>query len=1292
MLKTLVDGRFEIQSLAGSGGMGTVYRALDRLEGGPVAVKLLRGDGDPTDEQRFERECALLAELRHPGIVRHLAHGVTSRGEHYLVLEWLEGETLERRLARKRLTPFEGLSLARKLTAALAVAHAHGVVHRDIKPSNIVLVGRVIDRLKLIDFGIAHALHDARRLTLSGMLIGTPGYMAPEQVRRQGRPDPRSDVFSLGCVIFEALVGRPVFEGAHAMAILAKILVQAVPLLRAVRPDAPEAVEALLARLLAKRAAERPCHAGELLAALEEVDAVWRAWAAADETRCTRRPDPPSRGRDSITHHEQRIVSVVLGTPLGASASATQERLASGIERHGGLLAVLADGSMMVTIWSGGSAADRAERAALCALYLKGELPGAAICVVTGRGVVSARVVEGDVIEQGARALGAARSGSVILNTATAGLLGTRFDIVRSGDALELRGENRLWKTAPTLLGKPMPCLGRMRELSILEGLLSATAEEPRASAVIATGAPGTGKSRIRRELGERLRKRGRPVEILCGWADSLGEGAPFGLLADAIRRAAGIQGDEPLEERCTKLAARLGRRLSGDALVHAMAFLGELTRTPFLDDEHRALQAARDDPRLMGDAMRVAFQAWLTAECAAQPVLLVLEDLQWGDAATVQLVDATLRNLRELPLMVLALARPEVYSRFPSLWSERDAHFVRLSPLPRKASEQLARLALGEAVGADVVARIVELADGNPFYLEELIRVVAAGRTDDFPDTILGMVEARLDAEGAEAKRILRAASVFGDRFSQQGVAALLGGEQSFDDAGAWLQGLVDRELVTRVAASADPLYTFRHALVRETAYAALTDADRALGHRLAGAWLEKSPYADTLAVAEHFRRGQEPARAVRWYLRASKEALDANDLAAVIERAERGIACGASREDLGLLHLVSAEAHLWRGQLAHAEQRGSEAVALLPPGSDGWFEAVCNVVIATGKRGAFDEVERWALEALAQRQRGVASALVLCLGECASYLVFGGRYAMADVVLAALSRGEGLDARVLAKIEEARAIRASAAGDQAACLSGLEAALAAFEEAGDHRNACVTRSNLGFSYADLGDFERAEAALRAALSATDRLGLHDVEAAALHNLGYTLAFEGKIDEARSVEQRAVDAFERLGDPRLLGLSHTYLARIHLLAGDHAGAQREARAAADLLLAARPLRAGAIATLARALLAEGRAGEALPLAAEAFALLSSLGTVEEGESLVRLVHAEALAASGDEPGFRRAIASAHEDLLARAAKISDPAWRARFLSSVPDNARTAALAQQDVLSPSSPTPVAPGT
>ena len=197
----IVGDRFELELSAGSGGMGEVFRARDRTTDATVAVKFLL-DESAREVARFAREAQVLAELHHPRIVQYVAHDVTPTGEPYLVMEWLEGEHLLSRLLRGRLTVAESVALVTHVADALAAAHARGVVHRDLKPTNLFLEGHKIDRVKLLDFGIAH-LRDVTRMTQTGMLVGTPGYMAPEQARSGQAIDARADVFALGCVLFE---------------------------------------------------------------------------------------------------------------------------------------------------------------------------------------------------------------------------------------------------------------------------------------------------------------------------------------------------------------------------------------------------------------------------------------------------------------------------------------------------------------------------------------------------------------------------------------------------------------------------------------------------------------------------------------------------------------------------------------------------------------------------------------------------------------------------------------------------------------------------------------------------------------------------------------------------------------------------------------------------------------------------------------------------------------------------------------------------------------------------------
>src|SRR5215472_8014395 len=217
----IVADRFEMGPQAGWGGMGVVYRALDRTTDSTVALKVLRGTKEE-DARRFAREIRVLAELPHPSIVRYVAHGTTPEGEAFLAMEWLEGEDLADRLEQQTLTVADSVAVIARAADALGVAHSRGVLHRDVKPSNLFLVGRDIERVKLLDFGVARI--GALTQTSSGLAVGTPAYMAPEQARGSTSLDARVDVFALGCVLFECLTGRPAFQGDHLLAIRSKVL------------------------------------------------------------------------------------------------------------------------------------------------------------------------------------------------------------------------------------------------------------------------------------------------------------------------------------------------------------------------------------------------------------------------------------------------------------------------------------------------------------------------------------------------------------------------------------------------------------------------------------------------------------------------------------------------------------------------------------------------------------------------------------------------------------------------------------------------------------------------------------------------------------------------------------------------------------------------------------------------------------------------------------------------------------------------------------------------------------
>ena len=1278
-----VDGRFELLRLAASGGMGQVYEARDLTTGARVALKRLCHQS-PNDVVRFAREAQMLAGLCHPWVVHYVAHGVTPEGEPYLAMDWIEGETLSRRLVRGVLGIEEGFALSRRLAEALGAVHRAGVVHRDLKPSNVILANGALDSPVLVDFGVA-LLSGADRLTHTGAIVGTAGYMAPEQARGAFDVDARADVFALGCVIFRCLTGAVPFAADESLAAMLRLLLDEPPRLGALRPGTPPCLEALVERMLAKQREHRPPDGDAVTAELEALGVSWGTPASLR---------PAVASAREITNSERWLMSLVLVRDLGVDPDATQvlssvdegatappwresapqaQALRAAAERHGGRVEALADGSRLVVLRSAGAPKDLAGRATRCALAMRAALGGAPVAVATGRAELEARLPVGELIDRAVCLLAAARAqgpaGPILVDEVTARLLGPRFELEPAADGFALHGE-RGEEPPPLLLGRPTACVGRDRELALLESAFAHCVEESSALAVLITAPAGLGKSRLQKELLRRLRARGEPLEVWFGRGDPLSAGAAFAMIARAIRYALGIaEGDPPAARR-----RRIQARLEGlPEAARVEAFLGELVGAPLPDDDSPQLRAARRDPQLMGDQLRRAAKDLLRAACAARPVVLVLEDLQWGDLPSVTFVDAALRTLADQPLLVIALARPEVQALFPQIWSGRPLQTLQIGGLPQRAAERLAGQALGDGVPPDQIQALIERADGNALYLEELIRAVAEGQGARLPETVLAMAQARLEALDAEARRILRAASVFGGAFSSASVEALLGGAP----AGRRIDELVEREMLVRRIGPGEPAevaYGFRHSLMREAAYAMLTEDDRAVGHRLAGALLEGIGHTDSMALAEHFERGREPARAAGHYRRAAEDALRGNDLAAALNRAERGAACGPSPEELGALRLLQAEAHLWRGDLIEAEAHAEEAATQLPAGSAGWFRALRQAAMAAGHQGSTDRLDARIEQVCALAEApDTTNGLVLYLASAASVLSFSGRLPDSEALLERTRRlvcaSGGVDDQSLGVLHEAEALCAMAAGDPAGALQRIEAAIDAFDRAGDLRNLCSARTNLGFVLAEMGDFLRAEDLLCAALADAERMGLHQVVPHIQENLGYVLAQVDRIEEARGHLERAIAALRDQGQPRMEGAARTSLARIALRSGDLAAAEREARSAAALLEVAPPVRASALALVARALLAQGRGAEALEPAAEAYAQLSSTSGLEEGEALVGLAYVEALAAVGQRADAARVLDEARARLLARADRLSDPTRRAQLLSQVPDHA-----------------------
>ncbi|MGH7438197.1 MAG: serine/threonine-protein kinase, partial [Polyangiaceae bacterium] len=272
-----VDTRYELRRLIARGGMGLVYEAHHKFTRRAVALKLLADDQRAQKEtrQRLLREAHALSAVRHPGFVEVLDAGVCPHNGPYIVLEMLEGRTLDGILAaRQRLSIADAVQIGRRVCAAVAHAHAHGVVHRDIKPSNIFVARTEFgeEYVKIIDLGVAAVAVEQlatvdRKLTKAHEVLGTPEYMAPEQLWGQAI-DARTDVYAIGMSLYECLTGDVPYTGAYPEVLVQVSKADGPPDVRKVRPDVPAALAIVIENALEKDAANRFQTANELGRAL----------------------------------------------------------------------------------------------------------------------------------------------------------------------------------------------------------------------------------------------------------------------------------------------------------------------------------------------------------------------------------------------------------------------------------------------------------------------------------------------------------------------------------------------------------------------------------------------------------------------------------------------------------------------------------------------------------------------------------------------------------------------------------------------------------------------------------------------------------------------------------------------------------------------------------------------------------------------------------------------------------------------------------------------------------------
>ncbi len=1278
LLGSTIAGRFRLDAPLGAGGMGSVYRAHDNDQNRSVALKLMLADGSG---QRMLREANVLTELRHEAIVGYVAHGVTETGNVYLAMDLLEGVDLAQRLESGAIGVDQTVVLGRRIASGLAAAHALGIIHRDLKPANIFLPSNDPARGMILDFGIARKLSRSR-VTQTGLLMGTPGYMAPEQCRGDRETGRQADVFALGCVLFECITGRPAFVGSNIMALLTKILFEEPPKLLEFCASAPQWIDALIGSMLAKEPEHRPADCTRVLLALESRDAGANSSTTAGELK-----------RPAITEHERRMVAVVMlressTSPLAATIQAADsgsvpepaqttdlkgsfDELCDTVTTQGLRAEHLIDGSLSILVSLPIGPAEQAARAAHCALSLQALRPSASISLAMGRAELGGQYPVGEAIDRAAAFHTGTRLERIVIDEISADLLAGRFAIERDEHRTLLVGQRSAVDESRLLLGVATPCVGRERELGLLTGLTEECWGDRVARVVLVSAPAGVGKSRLRHELLRRLAARLEPpLRVWSATGEALSAGSAFAMLTQLVDSASRQVGTMPEAAEDLEAAQRLLR----DRSQHGPGNLAALS-----------------------EQVRTAFIA--LARSAAQKALLVivLENLDWGDLPTVRVIDALLRSLDDHPVLVLALARPEVQEVFPKLFQDRNVLEIRLPGLARRAAEALVGCVLGERADRETLADIVGRAAGNALFLEELIRASAMGKHGDAPATVLGTLEARIQLLDPAERKILRAASVFGETFSAEGVRALLDMDQSVDRA---LDQLVEKEWILpsrQPPPTALPFpergceFTFRHALVRDAAYAMLPERDCVAAHFRAAQWLcfdglegrarEDSPAVDAVLVAQHYSRGHDAERAIPWWLRAARMALRGGDVDNAVKYSDEGLAHAKGQARAPFEH-IRGESLIWRGDHNRGRTASWQALDFSVPQSADWYAAAGSVLVIGADVGDFSACEHLARSFLSPLPHTDLAARALGLAVRA--MIWQGRVEMAAQ---------------LRSLQQAYAVKNPSSPWSGWCdmmtsvwhilideapersIFAGQRAVQYFERERDMSPLLVSQLMLARAYQSIGLFDESRREREACVEVAERMG-----AAYFIQLGKYLSafiemFAGNPESGYKLLLDARDGFEAAGN-----VMHEVQARaaigFWLLAnGDAGSAIREAEVALSKVNDCWPLFADVLAVLAQAHTAIGSLDKALDTSRRAMETADAIGGFNyiRAHCLVARIEALRKASTSNQSALddaRQLTQSLVDFTLDRAKGIQRREWRHGFLTRVRRTKKTFALAE----------------
>ena len=895
---------------------------------------------------------------------------------------------------------------------------------------------------------------------------------------------------------------------------------------------------------------------------------------------------------------------------LSDTINALWQRLDGIILAHGGVIDKHVGDAVMAVWGATATREDDAERAVRAALAMQAELaanagegPTLKMRIGLNTGPVLLGVVGttgeysalGDTVNTASRLQNAAPVGGILITHETYRLVRGIFD-VQPQQPLTVKGKAEPLQTYLVLAARPRPfrpgargvegietrMVGRDAELATLQQAFW-TAQTGSARLVILAGDAGVGKSRLLWEFEKWLALMPVAVPVFQGLATPEMSQTPYGIWRDLFRRQFEILDSDPPAQVRARLAAGLAPHLDADRAD----LVGQLVGFDF--SAAPAVQRLLNSPAFARLAQADLLH-YIQSIAADQPLVILLEDLHWADPLSLEFILRVVQELPNSPILVVALTRPALFETRPA-WGAGDfSQRIDLSPLTPEAATTLVRDILQKVpdLPVDLQQLIVNAAEGNPFYLEELIKMfiedgvivrgeaewqVAPGRLKrvSVPTTLVEVLEARLDSLPTPEKAALQRAAVVGRIFWDAAIAELRAEGEPPLQAPALLPDLQRRELVfrrERTAFAGAGEYTFKHAILRDVTYETVLLKRRRVYHVQTARWLEAhsgerlSEY--TAAIARHYQQGGENELAARWWQRAGQSAYRSSGFSvaqAAFEQALTLLPAEAIQPRLDLL--ISLGGCLERqGSYPEARQRLTEALETARQTGDVRAQAgaLNGLNLVATRQGSFDDARLLGEEALTlARQSGDAETIALALQRLGGVYYYQGTYPRAvELFEAALNTFQQLgnptgEANCLVNLGSTASIQ----GDHDRAIQSYNRALAINRQIGERWGVSTCLSNLGTLHSYLGKYEAARRYFEEGLEIRAEIGDRWGYAACLANLGWTAMLQQEYDQAVQYGVQSLEIYRALGDRRNIANSLCNLAHADAQRGEHALARR---------------------------------------------------------------------------------------------------------------------------------------